>query len=88
MSVKSIISTEMLRTVVQTVAKPLYGHEFFLIIEEANEKDPSLCSYKGKQLTVHPSKREKKGKEVNANFSSALQDLCKCMTWLKNYQWL
>ena len=42
MSVKSIISTEMSRTVVQTVAKPLYGHEFFLIKEEANEKDPSL----------------------------------------------
>ena len=39
MSVKSIISTEMSRTVVQTVAKPLYGHEFFLIKEEANEKD-------------------------------------------------
>ena len=86
MPVKSIISTEVSRTVVQTLGKPLYGHEFFLIREETNKKDPSLCSYKEKQLTVHPSKRKKKGKEVTANFSSAIQDLCKCMTWLKNYQ--
>ena len=36
-------------TTVLTVAKSLYGHKFYLIREEATEKDPSLSSYKEKQ---------------------------------------
>ena len=47
-------------TTVQTVAKSLYGHKFYLIREEATEKDPSLSSYKEKQWPFHPSKKLKK----------------------------
>ena len=47
-SVNCNISAEMSRTTVQTVAKSLYGHEFYLTREEEIEKDPSLSSYKEK----------------------------------------
>ena len=47
-------------TTIQTVAKSLYGHKFYLTREEATEKDLSLSSYKEKQLPFHPSKKQKK----------------------------
>ena len=59
-SVNCNISTETSETAVQTVAKSLYGHEFYLTREKAIEKDPSLSSYKEKQLPVRLSKRQKK----------------------------
>ena len=59
-SVNCNISAEWSRTAVQTVAKSWYGHKFYLTRDKAIEKDPSLSSFKVKQLPVHLSKRQKK----------------------------
>ena len=60
MSVNCNISAEWSRTAVQTVAKSWYGRKFYLTRDKAIEKDPSLSSFKVKQLPVHLSKRQKK----------------------------
>ena len=59
-SVNCNISIKISRTVILTVAKSLYGQKFYLTREEAIEMDPSLSSYKEKQLPAHPSKRQKR----------------------------
>ena len=58
-SVNCKTSIKISRTAIRTVFKSLYGHKFYLTREEAIEMDPSLSSYKDKQLPVYPSKRQK-----------------------------
>ena len=45
-SVNCNSSAEISRTAVQTVAKSLYGHKFYLTREKVIDKDPSLSSCK------------------------------------------
>ena len=60
------------KTGVQTVAKSLYGHKFYLTREEANKKDPSLSFYKEKPLPIHPKgKQERKIRHWQLSKSNA-----------------
>ena len=60
------------KTGVQTVAKSLYGHKFYLTREEANKNDPSLSFYKKKPQPIHPKgKNERKIRHWQLSKSNA-----------------
>ena len=58
-SVKCNISNQASLVAVQTVSSSFYGHEYYLMKEEAIEKDPSLGELRSESTTSNPPKRSK-----------------------------